>query len=863
MEIACALPRRQTRLFEGRCTGKAQNLVRRVGLFLALIFAVAAASEAPAQVGAVVPYQEYDKVVNSSEMVSALDGSLFGDTTSLYNGATEFVITDIDLKGNNALPVRLGRRLKIESREYTESVGGFGIWDIDIPHMSGVFDSAYKWNVAGNGAAGRCSSFWFPKTHFGAQIGEVWSGNHLYIPGEGSQEVLSLLPEHVVPPGAGRIWGTRDGYRFSCLPTMRNGYPGEGFIAMAPDGTRYVFDVGVERMAPSMDGGRAYYVNRTKVFLLPSSIEDIHGNRVDFGYTGGKLVSIAATDGRRIDLIYSGPEIIRADAHGRSWFYQYHQPSFDEAFNNIKQAMLRTVVLPDNSEWNVRYMGSLQSAAYVDTGSVNPGCPAPPFSGGGGARLRFTHPSGAVGDFGFGYVRHYRSGVPDSCMALFPGWEDIPNEVGDGSGGGRTHGVSIPEFFDNYALIDKRIEGPGVDPMLWGFDYGVTPQERIYGGAQLPCFNCQMEKTVSVTQPDGRVEQSVYGILYLHNDGRLLGTSTVDASGVVRKSQQLFYLSDSESRAMPFPDLHGGTSIAGTDPSSLANRPIGEKVTRQDGATFSWRASAFDHFARPLVVDKWSDIEGTQGRREATTYHDDYSKWILGQIASLSINGVLASEIAYGSNAQPVAHRRFGRLMQTIAYDDTSSVGSGQRGTITSVADGNGNLTHLSHWKRGTPQQIRFPATADSPSGAVRAALVGDNGLIEQVTDENGEQTRYQYDALGRLARIIYPRNDSTTWHDTVLTFGKGGQSAHGMPAGHWQHVSATGAARKVTYLDALWRPLLVHEYDATDPAGTGRFTRQAYDSNGRVEFQSYAAESPAASAGVWTAYDALGVISQ
>ena len=277
------------------------------GIFLSLpLMCVSAISLANSSVGSVPPYQEYSKVVNSAEMVGALDGGMFGDQTSLYNGSTEFAVTDIDLPGNNSLPVRLARRLKIESREYTQSIGGFGIWDIDIPHMYGVFDSAYKWNVAGNGATGRCSQFWFAKTHHSASIGEVWSGNHIYIPGSGDQEVLQLTPDHQVPAGAGSVWGTRNDFRFSCIPSMQNGYPGEGFIAISPEGVRYIFDIGVERMAPSMDGGRAYYASRTKVLLLPSRVEDVHGNWVNYTYVEGRLSRIESNDGRAIDLQYAG-----------------------------------------------------------------------------------------------------------------------------------------------------------------------------------------------------------------------------------------------------------------------------------------------------------------------------------------------------------------------------------------------------------------------------------------------------------------------------------------------------------------------------------------------------------------------------
>lgn len=58
--------------------------------------------------------------------------------------------------------------------------------------------------------------------------------------------------------------------------------------------------------------------------------------------------------------------------------------------------------------------------------------------------------------------------------------------------------------------------------------------------------------------------------------------------------------------------------------------------------------------------------------------------------------------------------------------------------------------------------------------------------------------------------------------------------------AGHWRLTEGTGNAVNITSHDGLWRPLLVRAYDAGNVAGTGRFTRTAYDADGRVSFQSY-----------------------
>jgi hypothetical protein len=61
----------------------------------------------------------------------------------------------------------------------------------------------------------------------------------------------------------------------------------------------------------------------------------------------------------------------------------------------------------------------------------------------------------------------------------------------------------------------------------------------------------------------------------------------------------------------------------------------------------------------------------------------------------------------------------------------------------------------------------------------------------------------------------------------------------NGIAAGHWKQTMHTGNAYKVTLFDALWRPVLVHEYDS-GTSGTDRYVATAYDNAGRVVDASY-----------------------
>lgn len=218
------------------------------------------------------------------------------------------------------------------------------------------------------------------------------------------------------------------------------------------------------------------------------------------------------------------------------------------------------------------------------------------------------------------------------------------------------------------------------------------------------------------------------------------------------------------------------------------------------------------------------------------------------------------SETSYDATwALPLVSKQFDQTIQTLAYDTSALVASGQRGTLKSVADGNGKVTTLTNWKRGIPQSIKYPATPETSTGATRSAVVNDHGWITSVTDEVGFTTGYGYDVMGRLALIDYPNDDTVNWLNTTLVFEPVTTTEYGIFGSHWRQTISTGNARKVSYFDALWRPMVVREFDNANVAGTQRFNRFTYDHEGRTTFASYPGASDALTTGLWTFYDALG----
>jgi YD repeat-containing protein len=234
-----------------------------------------------------------------------------------------------------------------------------------------------------------------------------------------------------------------------------------------------------------------------------------------------------------------------------------------------------------------------------------------------------------------------------------------------------------------------------------------------------------------------------------------------------------------------------------------------------------------------------------ESKVEAITYQDDLQRWVLGQVAQVKANDIVASQVSYNSLSQPIEVKKFGLVAGTYTYNAD--------GTMSSSKDGNNRAITYSSWKRGIPQTIAY---ADGKS---QSATVNDQGWATAEVDQSGYRTEYGYDQLGRITLIKPPVEDSGAWNSTAQVFTKVAAAEYSLPAGHWRKTTSVGNARKITYYDAFWRPLLVQEYDTADLAGTQRFQRFAYDAEGRQTFVSYPSTSSAPNTGSWKTYDALG----
>ena len=834
------------------------------------------------------PYEEFGKHLRAAQTIAPLADNAFGDRISLYNGATEFNVTDFAIPGNDTLPVALGRRFTVDDRRMDPGyLGGFGDWDVEIPYIEAVVTTDNGWTLS-DGSSARCSdtpTYTLNTSVPGmsgpvvAPLNIIWDGDQLHIPGMGNQELL-VNNQSKSPADASAStykWVTTDNWKVGCLSATANGYPGEAFVAVSPTGTTYTFNWVVVHTAPSIfvlteTNGTIQdniYADRQRVFMLATQVQDRFGNKVTYSYnSSNQLTGITSSDGRSITLTWSGNTIASASSALGTWQYGYGTDSQG-------RTVLTSVTRPDGSQWTYTISSGALETYKPAAKQCNQSDPCPtvhcqltPYENTGNFTYVIGAPSGAQATYSFQYQRHYRTGVPLSC-----------------NDGNPDHAYPlIYTFSDNFSLVSKQITGPGLPSgMAWTYDSGGVVNDESgtapgYFSATVPydsstlvylpggsCGTPNPAYTVTVTGPVS-ITQYAFGRTYGCDDGRLYGTKVEDLSSNVLQTTGNAYLSEDAAPNEPFASIAGVDQL-GNDihPTANRNRPLVSTQIVQDGATFTTAVNSFDDFARSTSETESSTLG--YSKTDTTTYQDDLSRWVLGQVSSTSVLGAavpcaastvndtnLTTCTIYDSNTDlPTQTYGFGKLVSTKAWNGD--------GTLASVADGDTNVTTLSNWYRGLPQTVGY-ANGTSESATVNAA-----GWITSVTDENGFTTNYAYDAMGRLAQISYPTGDDVAWNPTLLSFTQIASTEFGIPAGHWKQVVHTGNDYAVTYFDAFWRPLVTEHYDAGNQGGTLSQIVQQYDAGSRKIFASY----PTASAtsytqslpGVHTTYDALDRVTQ
>lgn len=813
-------------------------------------------------------FSELDKSIKAPAAVAKYGPDIFGDKVNLYNGGLSFSQTDVSLPGNSNIPVSAGRYISAGS----DLLDGraFGYWDLDIPSLYGVFAANITagW-VTISGGTDRCTSFGPPKTmtYQGAifPADEYWQGSFLHIPGAGDQRLLRRSVNNTKMPAGGANYPvvTSQQWNFSCLPSLANGTgSGEGFLAISPDGTKYRFDHMVSyqehNVASAMGGSSALTaatatsglasepkpgapvppavpnasaeaeLTRKHFKILPTLITDRYGNTVTYTYSTTRpanLASIASSDGRTLTFTYgdtASPHLITAVSDGtRTWTYSYYTVGVVKSLDRV--------TLPDGSQWQLAGIAPLLNGVqYLSNGA----CTDPAVLNTQPHTGTMIHPSGAQGSFTLAATTHGRSRVDTDCRSTLSGalWQ------------------RIPMYFYTQSLVTKTLSGPGLSAQSWSYDYG--PANANYASCT---GTCPTTKVVSVTDPAANVTRHTFGNRYLNDEGKLQLLETGWNGWSALRSTSTRYKSWVSGSYPEFWGVVNSASIGDAD-SAERNTPVDRVVTTQQGVNFTWQADAFDSYGRPTTVTR-ADGRGNT-RTETTAYSDNATKWVLGQIASVtesSTGKVMVANTYDATTATLKTVSKFGLLQETHTYNAD--------GTLWKKADNASQTTTYTSYKAGIAQNIAYP---NSTSESV---VVNGLGLISSSTNGAGYTTAYGYDVMGRLNSVTPPAGDTTAWNAYALPMVRVSTDEYGLTAGHWRQTVSTGNGYNVTYYDALWRPVLTRVYDYSDEVNTRSMVLRRYDHNGNVTFESYPQRSIGTINdtldGRSTSYDALGRITQ
>ncbi len=803
-----------------------------------------------------------------AERVAPLtEDSAFGEQIGQFNGSVSFRYVDVSLPGNDGLKVEFAR---VSNNEYSPNFWG---WDIDIPKITSVMPELWDqgWTPDPPDEVYNQNNVEFKKKDY-------WNGFRFRIDGQ----TTTLLRKHsdpripAVPFTSEHVFMTKSGWVFEAVPAV--GRPGSSLVGLAPNGLRYHFDhlitdvydtvthpTKVEVVTTQVPGGTISNVYpqtlpRDIYVLYVSRIEDRFNNSVTFQWEGSKLNRIVASDGRTIEIVSEKVSPIKTDLRhevkqvkvgGRTWTY-----------NRAPLEGTAEVINPDGSKWE--YSGSwfgLNSIQYDRTVPVQGGersllediatcTKAYPFSANQVRHRSVKAPSGATAQYVVVPMRHGRSKVPLACVAT--------------SDDEATWTSRIPHYVDEWTLQQKTVTGPGLQTLVTNYAYdglniAFDPADQsmvTMGDIWTPAFSL---KTVTATRSDGRVRTYRFGRVYGEDEG-LLRAEDVKLQGqsAPARRTEYDYVPPSDNATQAFAQMYGYSDIGFGDQFSNFNVPQRRVVVHQDDASFTSEVLAFNQFVAPVSLRKSSSLG--YSRTENSQPYNNTSLWVLGQPGTNSVDGTQTLRVEYHTNALP--HRFFAFAenapSQTLTYNN---------GLVSSVTDARGKVLTLDDWYRGVPGSIVF----DDQTSV--SAAVDDNGWVRSVTDQVGNRTCYEYDAMGRTSAVLPPPRNADcesvappgeAWNPTHISFVPQADEAMGLPAGHWLRTESRGAYRKLTRYDAFWRPVIDHEYDNSDIGDTQRFRGWKYDADGQTTFEGYPRSTAGSvasfsSQGVTSSYDALG----
>ena len=791
-----------------------------------------------------------EEILNRLEVnpeINAETTALLGEQIDLNTGSVSFSHTDVSLPGNSGLPVRISRTHKGGNYSFQNTLE-FADWQLDIPSIQTTLLAGHSGFSGGWGNGTACTTDQRPKESIRIRTDdykayEYFNGTTLSIPGVTNGKLLNArnATSGINTDPQTYRYLTKDNWRISCLTSSQTQSGGEGFKATSPQGVNYYFDR--YRLVQGDPLTKDKHAPRYYGFMMVTKVEDRFGNFVTYNYnSNNQLTSIVGQDvgeatPRSISITYkTDPDlsyrIASVTANNRTWTYGYTSDPYVES-------TLTSVTRPDNTAWGY----DLAEFSRAKVSQMGRECTENADTGYASGSV--THPSGAKGEFNWVQVVHGRSQV-------------------DGLLDDSNRNPLVPSCFANVSISSKKLTGPGLDEMLWTYQY--SENEGSYVGENkgqlgdtLPSHMAKVDhKWIKVNNPDGSKTKHYFNRSYISvTDGLEVLTDYFDTDGITLLKRVESHYDEGGK--------NGGVELNTENTNPIQYRADLTKTVQTlytsgvPNSTYTTENGLFNKYGKPTWSYGHNSVDTSKNQYTRTGYYQDTAQWVLDlpttqEVSSNNSNWTLVSEKNYYNvNALPYYESSFGQWVKR--YTQYSN------GNLTKVEfnelmnDGNYRWQQFGNYKRGKAQTITLPGR-DSAATTMNATLVvDDNGWVTSVINFNGEPTSYTYDGMGRV-KTIAPGD--TKWLPTNFTFEKVDSTdiAGDVVTNMYKREMSKGNFKSVTYFDGLFRPLLVKTTDTS--AGVSRYQRKAWNIYGKASFSAYPSTSASESQGMTHAFDGL-----
>ena len=276
------------------------------GRAVAALVGLLLVSSTLAQSANVKPEDEYKQKLRVTEDIQPLGENPFGENISTYNGGVSWSQVDVSVPG-------MGPTLELKRVFHVPDLSPATFyqpllnnplvdWSLEVPHIEtmsaediltdGAGHEFNQWFFLQNPQ--RCTNFTAAPDivripHVGEPIeynaSDWWHGYQLVAPG-GTQDLLlrdtgnPVVPQMTLPNGQAVVFkiATTRNWAVGCTTQTSNGQPGEGFLVVSPDGTKYWMDWLAYKPGNGLSHPSGGALLRRNVSMLVSKIEDRFGN---------------------------------------------------------------------------------------------------------------------------------------------------------------------------------------------------------------------------------------------------------------------------------------------------------------------------------------------------------------------------------------------------------------------------------------------------------------------------------------------------------------------------------------------------------------------------------------------------------